>query len=186
MKNYQISKLVLTSMLLYCVVFASLVVTGCPKKDAVRQAVDASYRLPATTNDVIAAVKRARDQNIISLEQSKKFGEILGRLASAEVVYVKAVKAMNAAVKLNGGVVDQGKLIELRTLFDESVVKPFLEILQFVGVLSGDQSRMIMVAVATLRMLLVTIGGGIGSTLLGRLVATAELQSCSELQSCRV
>ncbi len=173
MKNYGIAKFVTAAMLAYCLVFLSVIgATGCPKKDVVRKAIEASYRLPATTNDVIAAVKDARDRNIITLEQSKKFGEILLRLSQAEVVYVKAVKSMYAAVKANGGQVDQAKLLQLKTLFDETVVKPFLEILEFVGVLSGEQSRMILVAVSTLRMLLVTIGGGLGSSLLGHLVGS--------------
>lgn len=141
---------------------------GCPKKDAVRAAVDASYRLPATTNDVIRQVADARDRGIITVEQSKKFGDLLNKMATAEVVYVGMVKTIEAALKSTGSA-DPGKLKDLSAFFDTSVVTPFLAVLEFTKLLSGDNVQLILLAVTAARLLLRTIGSGIGSMLFNKL-----------------
>src|SRR5258707_3601227 len=105
----------------YCLVIASFgLLTACPKKDAVRSAIDASYRLPATTNDVISQITTARDRGIITVEQSKKFGGYLNQMARAETVYIGMVKAMQAAIKATGSV-DTAQLKSLKDYFDASI-----------------------------------------------------------------
>lgn len=172
MKNWQISKLFCTAFLLYAIVFTGLVTTACPQPMPadIRKAIDASYRLPAATNDLIDTIREARDQNYVSLETSQKFGTYLYPMTIAEKAYVKGVKALKAATDKAGGTLDQGKFAELQIIFDDQIVKPFLEILQMVGVLSGDNSKKILFAIAAVRLLLTTIAGGLGSSLLQKLI----------------
>jgi hypothetical protein len=159
-------------ILSYVMLFAAVAwSTGCPKKDAVRTAVDASYRLPATTNDIIRQVTTARDKHIITPDQAVKFGTLLNQMATAETVYVGLVKSLVAAMNTNGGVADPGKLGALRLFFDEKVVGPFLQVLELTKVLSGDSVNLILLAVSAARLLIRTIGGGIGSTIAANLVA---------------
>lgn len=143
----------------------------CKKEDAVRSAVDASYRLPATTNDIIRQVTTARDKHIITPEQAAKFGDFLNKMATAETVYVGLVKGLVAVMNANGGVADPGKLANLRTFFDANVVGPFLQVLELTKVLSGDSVNLILLAVSAARLLIRTIGGGIGSTIAANLIA---------------
>lgn len=141
-----------------------LTLTGCPKgkSDAIRAAVDASYRLPAATNDLIAKIREARDRGIITDAQARSFGEKLNVLAKAEVKFVEMVKIAVAASKAVG-VLDDIKRLELRDYFDASVVNPFLEVLTLTNVLSGPNAAMITAGVSGVRLLLRTIGGGLGS-----------------------
>ncbi len=171
MKTFRRSGGTIAFAVAYCLLFASIVITSaCPKKDAVRTAIDASYRLPATTNDLIAKVNEAKTKGFITADQSKKFGDLLSPLARAEVVYVGMVKALQAAVKANG-TADPGQLGTLKTFFDAQVIGPFLQILEFCKVLSGDSVQVILVAVSGVRLLLRTIGLGIGSNFINALAA---------------
>lgn len=168
----KILKLPVGALILYALVFATVTLgTGCPPKDAVRSAVDASYRLPATTNDIIRQVTTARDKHIITSDQAAKFGGFLNKMATAETVYIGLVKGLVAAMKANGNVADPSQLLNLRTFFDANVVGPFLQVLELTKVLSGDSVNLISLAVSAARLLIRTIGGGIGSTIAANLIA---------------
>lgn len=143
---------------------------ACPKKDALRSAIDASYRLPATTNDLIRQIREGRDRGIISTEQASRFGDLLNKMATAEVVYVDGVKALKAAVD-RGDKIDKSKLSGLQLIFDRDIVGPFLDVLSLTKLLSGSQAQLILLAVDAARLLLRTIGGGIGSQLTNALAA---------------
>lgn len=138
--------------------------TGCPKtqKDAVRAAVEASYRLPAATNDLIAKVTEARDTGIISVEQARNLGEKINVLAKAEVKFVQMVKVAEAASRALGAI-DEAKKGEIRDYFDTSVISPFLDILSATNLLSGTNAALVTAGVSGVRILLKTIAGGIGS-----------------------
>lgn len=168
-------KALCTLALLYALTIGSVAfATGCPEKDKLRSAVEASYRLPGATNDIIAKVAEGRDAGIISQDQARKFGEALNKMAMAEVVFVKTVKTIHAAAKLNGGKANAGELLSARDFFDESIVGPFLEILEFTRVLSGDNVKLILLAVTAARLLIRTIGIGIGSNKINALAAAAK------------
>jgi hypothetical protein len=153
----------ITVICLLAIVMAGLASTGCPKKDGVRKAVEASYRLPAMTNDIITQVTAARDKGIITLEQSKAFGDQLNKLAQAEIVYVGMVKALQNAID-NGQEPAPGQLISIKTFFDASIVEPFLRVLEMARILSGPAVELILVAITAARLVIRTIASGIGST----------------------
>lgn len=156
-------------LLVYAIAILGVVgMSGCPKKDGLRAAIEASYRLPASTNDVIKQVTDARDRGIISVEQSQKFGKLLNDMAKAEVVFVGMVKAANAVIDA-GGKVPPGQLSDLKTYFDAAIIGPFLDVLKLIGVMSGDDVQLILMAVTAVRLLLRTIGSGIGSQLMNKL-----------------
>lgn len=169
--------------LLYALVISQLAfATACPKKDALRAAIDASYRLPATTNDLIAQLTEARDRGIITVEQARRFGDIINPLARAEVVFVGLVKAANnVATRIdflntkaartandNAELVSlkaelQTKVSGLKAFFDVELLGPFLQVLQAAQILTGDQVQLILLAITAVRLILRTIGSGIGS-----------------------
>ena len=157
MKN-TIVQLLIIAMLGASAVFMQ----ACPKKDAVRAAVDASYRLPASTNDLIAKITEGRDRGIITVDQSKKFGELLSKVAASEVIYIGMVKAMKNAIDATGKP-DAAAMKSLRDFFDVQIIGPFLNVLEIARVLSGDSVQVILLAVTAVRLLLHTIAGGIGS-----------------------
>lgn len=156
------TKRILKIAAVYIVALSMLMVTACPPKDAVRNAIDASYRLPGATNDIIKAVREARDKGLITVDQGRQFGEPLNDLAKAEVIFVGMVKALNAAVKANG-TADAAEVAKVRDFFDASVIEPFLRVLQVARVLSGDSIDLILVGITATRLLLRTIGLGLGS-----------------------
>lgn len=148
---------------LYAVVITSAAFTlACPKKDAVRAAIDASYRLPRATNDLIAKVTTARDTQIITVEQARQFGTVLNDIAKAEVIYVGMVKAMQNAID-SGTPTTPAQLANLRSFFDASIVEPFLHVLELAKVLSGNDVQLILLAITAARLLILKIASGIGS-----------------------
>src|SRR4051812_37503603 len=85
-------------VILYSLVASSLLLTtACPQKSSLRQAVEASYRLPGLTNDLIKDVREGRDSGIISPDQASRFGDLLNKMATAELAYIDAVKVLQAA-----------------------------------------------------------------------------------------
>lgn len=161
---------------LYCVLIVGIAATstGCPKKDALRAAADASYRLPAATNDIIEQVATARDTGLISIETAAQFGKHLNDMARAEVVFVGMVRA---AVAANSGNVNadakSAATAELRKYFDLNIVGPFLNTLELVRLLTADQKQLIMLAITAAKLLIRTIAGGLGSANYNRLAGPA-------------
>jgi hypothetical protein len=153
---------------LFCIILATSAFRGCGTKDPVRQAVEASYRLPVATNTIVDRLREGRDRGIITADQAAKFGGYLNDMAKAEVVYVGMVRALNDAIKATGKA-DPATILNLRTFFDASVIAPFLHVLELAKVLSASSSELILVAISTVRLLLTTIGKGIGSTFLNAL-----------------
>jgi hypothetical protein len=155
----------LSFVVLFSLILATTAAKGCggSKKDTLAAAIDASYRLPAATNDLIADINAGKAQNLISPEQARKFGADLNVLANAEVVFVQMVKAAEATFKATGSI-DPATQRSLRDFFDASLVAPFLNVLQNAKVLSATDSALILAGVTAVRLLLHTIAPPIGST----------------------
>ena len=154
-------------------ILAAVILTGaCPKKDAIREAAKASYRLPAITNDLILKVDKARDAKLITLEQERKFGEILFPIAQAEKSFVQAVKAAEAIYRQTGQV-PAGELARIRAMLDDQIIRPFLAVLDQYKLLGPNASAMLSAAIAAARLALQTIGSGFGSSLLNLLGSTS-------------
>lgn len=152
----------IAQIVLLALVMTSSLGFACERKSAVRRAIEASYRLPATTNDVIKQVREGRDRGIISTDQAAKFGEALNKMAAAELAYIDAVKIIKAAVE-KGQTPDRSAMANLQFIFDSQIVGPFLDVLSLARLISGSQADLILLAVEAARLLLRTIGGGIGS-----------------------
>jgi hypothetical protein len=162
-------------VILYSLVASSLLLaTACPQKSSLRQAVEASYRLPGLTNDLIKDVREGRDRGIISPEQASKFGDLLNKMATAELAYIDAVKVIQAAAD-HGQNPAPGQLSNLQLIFDTGIVGPFLDVLTLAKVVSSSQSKAILLAVEAVRLLLRTIGGGIGSTAINTALMAAKV-----------
>lgn len=152
------------ALFLSLILFSAFAFTGCPASTkTVKAAVDASYRLPATTNDLIKQIADGRDAGILSADDARHFGEYLNAMAKAEVVFVEGVKALQATFEATGHF-DPVKLKNLRTYFDAAIVGPFLHVLESARVLSGSAATAIMLAIAALRLILREIGSGFGSS----------------------
>lgn len=169
MKILNRNRSVFALIALYAVVLASTALTtACPKKDAVRAAIDASYRLPHATNDLIDKITIARDRGIISVDTSKQFGAILNDVAKAEVVYVGMVKALQNAIDF-GTAASPADLANLRSFFDAQIIEPFLRVLEIAKVLSGSDVQLVLLAITAARLLIRKIASGIGSGNVNRL-----------------
>lgn len=162
----------LTFAIAIAALFAVVMAAGCPKTDHVRKAAEASYRLPAATNDLIASIEQARDRGLISVDQARTFGRYLGEMAKSEAAFVQMVKAADELTRRNPAAA-AGQVERLQIFFSAQIVNPFLEILELYGVLSGPAAAAIRTALTAVRVMLATIGGGFGAGLVD-LLSSAE------------
>lgn len=175
MKNLFQNNRVFALFALYAVVLSTLAfASGCPGKDKVRAAIDASYRLPAATNDLIEKIRVARDTGVISVEQSQSFGSILNDVARAEVVFVGMVKTVHRATETEKRKPTPAELAGLRSFFDASIVEPFLRALELARVLTGPDVQIILLAITAARLLIRKIAAGIGSANVNRLSRASD------------
>lgn len=158
-------------------IFSILATTACPKKDAVRKAAEASYRLPGLTNDVIAKIEDALSKNLITVDQARTAGGIINPIAKAEVTFVALVRSAHEIQKRTG-TIPADMLGKIRTMLDADIIGPFIKLLEFHKLLSPEAAAAIGVALTALRLILTTIGTGFGSTLL-RFIAAASPGSAS-------
>jgi hypothetical protein len=155
-------------------IFSVFIATACPKKDAVRKSAEASYRLPALTNDVIAKIDEALSKGLIDVAQAKQAGGLINPIAKAEVTFVALVRSAHAIVKQTGQL-PADMAGRIRAMLDDEIIKPFLDLLAFHNLLPENARAVIAVAVAALKVVLTTIGTGFGSTLLNLLKNAAVL-----------
>lgn len=127
-----------------------------------RKAIDASYRLPAATNDLTNKIRAGRDAGIIKPDDAAQFGRWLEQMAKAEQVFAGMVKAAQTIVD-RGDKVPELTFVELRNYFDLEIVEPFLQVLGKAGLLSGPDISIVIAGITAARLLIVTIGRGIGS-----------------------
>lgn len=153
------------------VLVSAFYATACPKKDAIRKAAEASYRLPGLTNDVISKIEEARAKGLLSVDQVRTAGGIISPIAKAEVTFVQLVKSAHEIQKRTG-TIPADMLGRIRAMLDGDIIGPFIKLLEFHKLLSPEAAAAIGVALTALRLVLQTIGGGFGSTLL-HLIATS-------------
>lgn len=183
MKHLLANNRFITIVALYAVVLCSVAfITACPKKDAVRAAIDASYRLPHATNDLTDKIRVARDRGLITAGQSANFGAMLNKIAQGEVVYVGMVKALQNAID-SGTPATAADLANLRTFFDASIIEPFLRVLEAAKVLSGDSVTLILIALTAVRLLIRKIASGIGSGNVNRLSRATDSKQAIDAAS---
>lgn len=144
------------------VLFCLILNSACPPKDRVRAAIDASYRLPAATNDIIEKVRDGRDRGIITPDQSRSLGTHLNTIARAQVVFVQMVKTIHET-RARTGKADAIQLAAARDYFDAEIVEPFLKVLEDAKIISKDTGAFIVVAISAAKTLIRTIARGIGS-----------------------
>lgn len=159
----KIKQFAINVALTLAVVASVLTTIACPKsKDQLRSAIEASYRLPAATNDVIAKVVEAKEKGYITADQSRELGTVLNDIARGEVVFVGMVRAANETFQQTG-TIDKATQANLRSFFDSKILEPFLRVLEAAKLLTGTDVSLILVAVSAVRLLISTIARGIGS-----------------------
>lgn len=154
------------------ILFSIAFVIACPKKDAVREAAKASYRLPGSTNDLIDRIREGVTKGIFTPAEARKAGEILERAADLEILFVQAVKTAERIYRTTG----QIPTLEFQAInskYDE-IIDAFLDLLEFVRVLSPDDRAFIDAAVAGVRLFLRTIGVGFKFASVNKLTAIAD------------
>jgi hypothetical protein len=151
------------ALILVLVINCLLFTTGCPKKDVIRNAVDASYRLPAMTNDMISQVDDAYVKGFIDLDTVHKIGAATNKLAKAEKIFVDMVAAANK-VYIQTGSYSAADISNIKIYFDSQLIAPFLDVLETLKLISGNTSALILTAIDAVRVLLQTIGKGLDSS----------------------
>jgi hypothetical protein len=146
----------------------SILTFACPKRDIVRGAASASYRLPGLTRDAIKATGDAFDRKLISIEQKDKFALIFQRLANNETRFVALVDDFRAVYERTQAI-DKSRLDAITAFFDAEIVDPFLQILTEYKLLSGSAAGAVKIAIEAVRVVLIQIGAGFGSTKIGSL-----------------
>lgn len=164
------------SLIVCLVLFAAFVNVACPKKDAIREAAKASYRLPAATNDLIDRVKAGVANGVITPAQARAIGGILDPVATAELALVRLVRAADAIYRKTG-TIPADQMARIKILFDSQIVTPFLKLLEMTKLLSPDASAMLGTAIAGVRLFLSTIGGGFGSSLMNLITDSRDLNA---------
>lgn len=173
-----------------------LILTACPTSALdIKKAADASYRLPAATNDLIAKISEGEAAGLISASKAKEFGLYLNGAAKAEVVFVGLVKAANATISQAEADQAAGKItpaavksirdaqgLNLRQFFDLNILTPFLNTLQAIGLLSAEANQLIGLAVTAVKALLSTIGRGLGSAAAKNAKALALIYTSQKME----
>lgn len=162
----KILRIPIVVLLLFSIAF----LMACPKKDAVRQAAKASYRLPGSTNDLIARIKDGVARGIFTPAEARRAGAILEPLADAEIAFVRIVRTAEIVYRTTGAI-DAVNLKLIQDKYSE-IVDLFLDLLEFTKVLSPENRAFLDVAIASVRLFLRTIGIGFGSSAVDKL-ATA-------------
>jgi hypothetical protein len=137
---------------------------GCSPsaEKALRNAADASYRVPGAVDDLVNKIRAGRDSGVLSADLAKDLGGLLEPAARATVVFAGLVKAANEAYD-RGETVPAAKFAEMKMIFDLQIIEPFLRVLEKAQILSGDSVQLILLAVLALRTLLASIGRSFNS-----------------------
>lgn len=172
-------KYTLTLWILAAAIFSA----ACPaKKEAIRQAAEAAYRLPAATNDVIAKTNEALTNGTIDAATARKLGTLIEPIARAEVVFVGLVRTADAiagqvetlsgkpnksdseaAQLLSLKAELKAKTFDIKSFFDLRILSPFLDVLTVAKLLTGGQAQLVALAITSVKLILQTIGKGLNS-----------------------
>jgi hypothetical protein len=167
-------------IILIFAVLSALVLPACNNRqiDALRAATEASYRLPAALNDLIADIEKNVADGTFSNADGRKFGGLINPVAKASVVYVGLVKAANAlndervalTAKADKTEAENNQLAQLtaklktdvpaiRSFFDLKILGPFLDIFEQFKLLSPENRALIELAITAVAAILRRLGG---------------------------
>lgn len=147
----QIVTMFLSLILVLSVVFT----TACPKDTAVRKAARASYELSGITRDVIAAVNRAYDENIVGVSTKNLIADKLIVISKGGARFNQLATAANNSNA--NGAVNVATLATLNKILSEEIAGPFLEILDALKIVSPGQALYLHAALGALRTAILTI-----------------------------
>lgn len=155
----QIVTTVLSMVLVFSVVIGAITTTACPKDTAVRKAARASYELSGITRDVIAAVNRAYDENIVGVNTKNAIADKLIIISKGGARFNQLAMAANNSntSNSNGGSVNLATLATLNKILSEEIAGPFLEILDALKIVSPGQALYLHAALGALRTAILTI-----------------------------
>lgn len=153
-------------------VWTVVITTACPKQDAIRQAAKASYRLPGATVDLENAIKSGHEKGIISADLARKFGDALLPASQAEQTLVVLVRAASKVYDKTGSV-PAAQMSQITALID-TIITAVSNVISIFHLLPPNAQALLNVALTAVRVLLQTIGGGFGSSLL-HLIASASI-----------
>jgi len=134
---------VLASMVL---VAASISQTACPQETAVNKAAKASYQFSGLTKDVVNAVSRAYDSNIISKSQKDKIADKLIIIARSGGQLNQILAGIN---KTTGPT--ESQLSTINRVLSQEIAGPFLEIIETLGAVGSSQAAYLRTALSALR-----------------------------------
>lgn len=152
-------------------IWTVVITAACPKQDAINKAAKASYRLPGATVDLENAIKSGREQGIISADLARKFGDALLPAGQAEQTLVVLVRAASKVYKQTGAV-PAAQMSQITALID-TIITAVSSVISIFNLLPPNAQALLNVALTAVRVLLQTIGGGFGSSLL-HLIASAS------------
>lgn len=158
MKNYQVSKFLTTAMLLYCIVFISVIgTTGCPAR-TIEKAKSASAKVAIYANTGVNVTRDMYHQNLISLSAKDKIAQAFIVLADGGIAFDGAVAAIEREYGPNAppkAVIDR-----LFAAFDEQVVSRFLNVLTELKVLGNTAA--LAATIEALKAAVLIIAGAFG------------------------
>jgi hypothetical protein len=161
-------KTAIAALAIFCVILTA----ACPKKDAIREAAKASYRLPGATVDLENAIKSGHDQGVISADLARKFGDALEPAARAEKTLVVLVRAADKIHQQTGSV-PAAQMSEITKTID-AIIVAVSDSIKIFHLLPANAQAILNVTLTAVRVLLQTIGGGFGSSLLNLIAETSN------------
>lgn len=150
------------SSLLLAILIGGMIfpLAACPKKDSVRAAAGAAYRLPGLTNDAINATRSAFEKGFISADQKDRLALLYVRLARSEKqfvemidLYVKTLDQTNAP--------DAGSFQKITAFLRSDLIEPFLQVLAEFRALPPNASAFLKIAVDSIRLVLIQIADSV-------------------------
>ncbi|MEO6390819.1 MAG: hypothetical protein ABIP75_03145 [Pyrinomonadaceae bacterium] len=133
--------------------------TACPGKAkvSIQAAAEASKDLGGGTRDVIKAVRQAYEKNLISLELKNKLADGLGLIATGGLHGTQVIDALNNEFGGDINRVPSEVWTNAAKLFDDEVVRPFLDLLRDLNTITPGQSLSIRIALSAVRSAILTI-----------------------------
>ena len=130
-----------------------------PSKKTIEQTAETAKDLGGGTRDAIAAVRKAWEKKLITLEQKDQWADWLGEIARGGK---KGVDVLDKLVKSGATIIPADTSALLNKIFSDEVVAPFLKFLTDIGKLDEAQSAAIRAAVAGLRTTILLLSTRIG------------------------
>lgn len=157
MRNYGIAKFLTGAMLMYCVVFISVIgATGCPQR-SIQKAKDASAKVATYANTGVNITRDLYRQELITLAQKDKVADAFVVLANAGIAFDQAVAAIEREFGTNP---PKPKIEALFAAFDQQVVGAFLSVLAELKVIGNTAAWS--VTIEAIRAAVLIVAGAFG------------------------